>query len=165
MAEPVIAEMQATAAPLAVAPPPKPRPKMLGESRFALSSYATNRWSVTLEAAVPYDRVFEPDFWSHVARKMRIGDIIDLHSEDTSFYAELYVVAAHRLAAKVVELRRVSLAPAVQVSAGDSPMTVKFRGPHARYCIMRGGEVVKDKFQTEEEAIVAMADYRKAFAA
>lgn len=145
--------------------PPKLRPKMLAESKFALASYSTNRWSVTLEFGVPYDRVFEPDFWSNVARKMRIGDIVELHAEDTSFFAELYVVAAHRLAAKVVELRRFDLAPAVQVATDPSPLTVKFRGPHARYCLMRGENVVQSGFQTAEEAELAKAQHSKAFAA
>lgn len=143
----------------------KASPRMLSESKFSLASYATNDWSVTLEQSIPYERLFEPDFWSHVARKMRIGDIVRVHSEDTTFYAELYVVAAHRLAAKVVEMRRVDLAPALQVSADASPLTVKFRGPHARYCLMRGEHVVQAGFQTAEDAEIAKAQHSKAFAA
>lgn len=145
--------------------PPKMRPKVLSESKFALSTYATNRWSVTLEYGVPYERVFDPDFWSHVARKMRIGDIVELHAEDTTFFAELYVVAAHRLAAKLVELRRFDLAPAVQVAADTSPLTVKYRGPHNRYCLMRGENIVQSGYQTAEEAELAKAQHAKAFAA
>lgn len=160
-----MAEATTLSAPAPVAEPPKKRPKMLAESKFALASYATNRWAVTLEHGVQYERVFEPDFWSNVARKMRIGDIVELHSEDTSFFAELYVVAAHRLAAKLVEVRRVELAPAVQVSADPSPLTVKFRGPHARYCLMRGENVVQAGYQTAEDAEMAKAQHSKAFAA
>ena len=160
--------VEAATAPVAtIAPvePPKPRPKMLAESKFALATYATNRWSVTLEHGVSYERVFEPDFWAHVARKMRIGDIVELHAEDTTFFAELYVVAAHRLAAKVVELRRFDLAGSAEVLANASPLTVKYRGPHNRYCIMNGENVVQSGFQTAEEAEVAKANHAKTFAA
>lgn len=145
--------------------PPKPPVKRLAESKFSLSTYATNRWSVTLEHGVSYERVFDPDYWSNVARKMRIGDIVELHAEDTTFFAELYVVAAHRLAAKLVELRRFDLAPAVQVAADTSPLTVKYRGPHNRYCLMRGENIVQSGYQTAEEAELAKAQHAKAFAA
>lgn len=161
MAEAAIAEVSAVLTPVAV--PPKPMPKMLPEARFSQASYATNRWSVTFDPTTPYDRMFEPDFWSHVGRKLRIGDIIEVHAEDTTWFAELYVVAAHRLSAKVVLLRRVDLAPAAEVAAPASPLTVKYRGPHARYCVMRGENVIAEKFQTEAEAMVELAKLRNAF--
>jgi hypothetical protein len=138
-------------------------PKMLPEARFSLASYATNRWSVTFDPNTPYERMFEPDFWSHVGRKLRIGDIIEVHAEDTTWFAELYVVAAHRLSAKVVLLRKVDLAPASEVAAPASPLSVKYRGPHARYCVMRGENVIAEKFQTEAEAMVELAKLRNAF--
>jgi hypothetical protein len=40
---------------------------------------------------------------------------------------------------------------------------VKYRGPNARYCVMRGDDVVQDKFQTEAEAMVELAKLRNAF--
>jgi hypothetical protein len=73
------------------------------------------------------------------------------------------VVAAHRLSAKVVLLRRVDLAPAAEVAAPASPLSVKYRGPHARYCVMRGENVIAEKFQTEAEAMVELAKLRNAF--
>jgi hypothetical protein len=161
MAEAAIAEVSAVLTPVPV--PPKPMPKMLPEARFSLASYATNRWSVTFDPSTPYERMFEPDFWSHVGRKLRIGDIIEVHAEDTTWYVELYVVAAHRLSAKVVFLRRVDLAPAAEVAAPASPLSVKYRGPHARYCVMRGENVIAEKFQTEAEAMVELAKLRNAF--
>lgn len=144
---------------------PKPRPKMLAESNFRLASYATNRWSITLPAEAPFDRMFEPDFWSNVARKMRIGDIVEAHAEDTTWFAELYVVAAHRLAAKVTLLRKVDLAGADEIAPVPSSLIVKYRGPANRYCIMRGNEVVQSGFQTAEEAELARATLNKAYAA
>jgi hypothetical protein len=163
MAEAAIAaDMSAVVTPVPV--PVKPLPRMLHPARFSQATYATNRWSVTYDLTVPYDRMFEPDFWSHIANKLRIGDIIEVHAEDTSWFAEVYVVAAHRLSAKVVLLRRVDLAPAAEVAATASPLTVKYRGPHARYCVMRGESVVGEKFQTEAEAMVELAKLRNAFA-
>lgn len=163
-----MAEAATTEAPAAaVAPipvPVKPLPKMLPEARFSQAAYATNRWSVTFDPATPYERMFEPDFWSHVGRKLRIGDIIEVHAEDTTWYAELYVVAAHRLSAKVVELRKCALVHQAEVLPASSPLTVKWRGPHARYCVMRGEHVVAEKFQSEAEAMVELSKQRNAFA-
>lgn len=169
-----MAEAATTEAPaVAVAPIPvpiNPPRKILPEARFSQAAYATNRWSVTIDPTTPYDRMFEPDFWSHVGRKLRIGDIIEVHAEDTTWYAELYVVAAHRLSAKVVLLRKVDLAAAQEVLAEASRVEeatrlyVKYRGPHVRYCVMRGENVVAEKFQTEAEALVELAKLRNAFA-
>ena len=161
MAEAAIAEVSAVLT--AVPVPPKPLPKMLPENRFSQASYATNRWSVTIDPNTPYDRMFEPEYWSHVARKLRIGDIIEVHAEDTTWFAELYVVAAHRLSAKVVLLRKCDLAATKEVAAEASPLTVKYRGPHARYCVMRGETVISDRFQTEAEAMVEAAKLGTAF--
>jgi len=146
--------------------PIKPTKRMLAEGKFALASYATNRWSVTLEHGVSYERVFEPDYWSHVARKMRIGDIVELHAEDATFFAELYVVAAHRLAAKVVELRRIELA----ASAGEeveSPYLVKWLGPAGQWGIKRlaDNQTMQKGFASQADAEVAKAQLLRTLAA
>lgn len=154
-----------TPAPTAPAVAPRPKPKMLAESNFKQAAYRTNRWSVTLPVEVPFDRVFDTDYWSHVARNIRIGDIIEVHAEDTTFFAELYVVAAHRLAAKVVLLRKVDLVGKNEIAPLPSVLSVKYRGPANRYCIMRGAEVVQSGFQTVEEAELAKANLNKAYAA
>lgn len=144
---------------------PKPRPKMLAESNFRLAQYVTNRWSVTLDDATPYDRLFEADYWAHVGRKMQIGDIVEVHAENGTWFAELYVVGAHRLAAKVVEMRKIDLAAAPEVSTVASPLSVKWRGPNGKWSVMRGNDVMQSGFQTAEEAEMHKAALSKTLAA
>lgn len=160
-----MAEANTAPNPVVVPVAPKPRPKMLAESNFRLAQYVTNRWSVTLDDATPYGRVFEPDYWSNVARKLQIGDIVELHAESGSWFAELYVVGAHRLAAKVVELRKVDLASSPEVSDLASPLSVKWRGPNGKWAVMRGNDVMQSGFQTQEEAEVAKVTLHKTLAA
>lgn len=158
-----MAEASTVPNPVVVPVAPKPRPKILAESNFRLATYVTNRWSVTLDDATPYDRVFEPEYWSHVARKMQIGDIVELHAESGAWFAELYVVSAHRLAAKVVEMRKVDLAGSPESASVSSPLSVKWRGPNGKWAVMRDNHVVASGFQTAEEAEAAKATHVKTF--
>lgn len=151
--------------PTVVPVPSKPKAKMLSEGNFRLAQYVTNRWSVTLDDATPYDRLFDTDYWSHVARKLQIGDIVEVHAENGTWFAELYVVSAHRLAAKVVELRKVGLATAPESETVASPFSVKWRGPNGKWAIMRGNDVMQSGFASMEEAEIAKANLAKTLAA
>lgn len=156
------------------APPPAQKPvamavtpRPLGEQRFLQAAYATNRWSVTPPNGTSFARVLEPTFWGNVGHKLRPGDIIEVHAEDGSYFAELYVRAAHRLAANVAVIRHVDLVGETGAAALNegSPFTVSFRGPHAKWCVMRGKEVVQQGFQTQAEALKAVGERAAEWAA
>jgi hypothetical protein len=159
MSEPAT-QTKPTPVPMNVAPRP------LNEQRFGLAQFATNRWSVTPPFGTSFARVLEPTFWGNVGHKLRPGDIIEVHAEDGSYFAELYVRAAHRLAANVAVLRHVDLVgEAGSTAVDDSPFTVQFRGPHAKWCVMRGKEIVQDKFPTQADALKAVGERAAEWAA
>lgn len=151
--------------PTVVPVPPKPTSKKLGESNFRPAEFVTRRWSVTLEDSTPYERLFDSDYWSHVAKKMQIGDIVEVHAENRTWFTELYVVYAHRQAAKVVELRKVGLASAPEIEDIPSPFSVKWRGPNGKWAVMRGNDVMQSGFVSVEEAEIAKANLTRNLAA
>jgi hypothetical protein len=142
--------------------PLKIPPKSLAEKQFKLQSFATNRWAAVIPMGVAYERVFDTNFWAHVARMLRPSDIIEVHSEAGDFYAELYVLEAKRMEASVAELRHVKLERKASETSLISDLTVKNLGPLRKYCIVRSdGQVVSDGFLNEGDALAALGQRAK----
>jgi hypothetical protein len=144
-------------------PAPTPRPPKLAPRNFLLASFSTQRWSVAFPADVKYERVFDPEFWAHVAQRIKPNDIIEVHAEDGAFFAELYVRSAHRTGVVVQELRLVPLDGETAPEAVK--LTALWKGPVRKWTVMRGKEIVQDGFQTEDEAQTAIVTRAKDFAA
>ena len=162
-----MADTQTAVEPTPIPGPPRLVKKQLFETGFKRADYVTNRWSVVLDEVTPYERMFEGDYWVNVARKLRIGDIIEVHAENRSWFAELYVVAQNDKAAAVVEMRRVDLAGAATVEDTASPYYVKWLGPQAQWGVKRisDNHTMQSGFASKAEAEVAKAQVTKTFAA
>lgn len=129
--------------------------------RLKQADYQRNIWTSTPDAGVPLEDVLKPEFWSHIARKLRIGDRIEIVPEDTAYFAELYVadVGMNRVTMKV--LRNVPFngegsedTDNLKGDDNDSDYYIKWRGNNKRFCIMRKSDDVtmKEGIQTKEEA-------------
>lgn len=160
-----MAEAEPTVTPIPV--PPRVLKKFLMEGGFKRSDFVTNRWSVTLDEATAYSRLLESDYWVNVARKLRIGDIIEVHAENRTWFAELYVVAHNDKAASVVELRRIDLAGSTEVEDTTSPYYVKWLGPAGQWGIKRmsDNQTMQQGLPTKADAELAKAQMTKTFAA
>jgi hypothetical protein len=144
--------------PRAALPPLTPRPLDLKNLRQA--QYTTNRWCVVMPANVAYERVFEPEFWANVARPIRPGDLIEVHSERGDYFAELYVINSKRMSVEVVELRNIALASAKNRKNVGADLSVEWRGAIRKYCIVRGSGktavIVAEGYVSEEDAAAAL---------
>ncbi len=145
------------------APPPKPQPPKLKPTNFKLAEFATQRWCAVLDPKIPYERLFAPDFWAHIASMVKPCAIIEVHAEDGAFFAELYVRASHKTGLLVQELRKVSLDGEAAPEAVK--LTAEFKGPVRMWSVMRGKEIVQDKFATREDAESAIVIRAREFAA
>ena len=119
----------------ALATESKSKPQ-LHPSRFALASHKRNVWFIVPPGGTTLEDVLDPLYWSHVAARLRPTDRIEVHAEDGSFFAELYVRDAGHLHASLVPLRTHAFkdAPA-EVPAADH--AVQWKGPHHRWCVVR----------------------------
>ncbi|WP_036258183.1 hypothetical protein [Methylocapsa aurea] len=126
--------------------------KALNESRFKLSEHAFNRWFVTAETGTTIEEILHRDYWRHIARNLRPYDEIRVAIDSGDWLLVLHVASAGATWANVVELQRFESlkagASAVAQDEGEG-LHVDWRGPHARFAVMRksDGNVVKDKFQ------------------
>lgn len=83
---------------------PKAEHKIL-YANFKQSEFAYARMSATISVDCKFEECLKPEFWSNVAHILRknpatntpdrSGAIIEVRTEDHSFYAELYVRSVH----------------------------------------------------------------------
>jgi hypothetical protein len=143
--------------------------KKIHPSRLKLVAHVVNDWSVVAEAGTPYEAVRDdPAYWAHIASKLRPGDIIHVRTDDSAYYARLYVRAAEKLAARVIELefKDFSKLSAETLPAGNE-FEVEWAGPHHKYRIVRTKDrvAVQTGFDNKERAIEAMVTHVKTMAA
>jgi hypothetical protein len=138
--------------------------RKLPEAGFRLATYINNRWSVVPDDGTPFEDTLVPVFWTNVARKLKPGDIIEVHAPDATYFAELYVRTSSRLEASVVVLRKVEFTEVADEADASDDMFVKHRNYRAGWGIIRRSDkaVVRDGFTTREQAEEWLRDKRRA---
>lgn len=143
------------------------RPKKnLSQNRISLAGYLHQTYDVTAERGTELIDIIEPDFWKHVAAKLRPYDTIHVLAEDGSWYARLLVVSADRLWAKVYKLEFHDLTsasknrPQTQEEEYDVTWTA-----FGKFAVQKKGNEglppLKDGFQTKLEAFTWLDGHLK----
>jgi hypothetical protein len=122
-----------------------------------------NRFGMVLPTSMALEAALEPKFYANVVNeKIRAGDTVEVHNDDLSIYAELYIrrVIGFRTNSPgldVVELRRVELGPQ-RLSKKAIPHVIAERGPHLKWCVLRtsDGEPVSTGHESPQAATIAM---------
>jgi hypothetical protein len=131
--------------------------QQLLSSKLRLAEAVRSTYVATVEANTTRDTLLKPDFWAHVANKLRVNDRIEVFYEDGSAFAELTITSLGRNWVKVFELRYVSLTPKLpealktQAKYPDG-YDVQYKGPSKKWTVLRGSEVIKDGCQEKPEA-------------
>lgn len=140
----------------------------LATKRMQLAEHMRNIWYVTPEAGTPIDALLDPKYWAHVSAKFKPRDRIEADAEDGCYFAELMVIDAGRLFAKVKLLRKHEF-NADEVSSVDigTDFDVKWAGRHAKWRVVRkaDGNALKEGFEDKQAAVVWAIDHVKALAA
>lgn len=139
---------------------------MVRESRMNFVDFARQTHHVVPEDGTKFEDVLRDEFWSLVSHKFKPGDLVEVHAEDGSFFAELYVRAAGRNWAKVALLRKVELEP-VNLSHGSPEYEATWKGPHRKFSVVRlaDNSIIKDGFEAREQAVEYIKSHVKAMAA
>jgi hypothetical protein len=142
-----------TAPPAAALAPLPQRP--LRPSDYRSAEYTTRRSTITL-AQEEFRRVSDPVFWSNIIDSMRPGDFIEVHSPDSSYFAELYVRkvykagdASSKPGAVVQVLRHLKFEPieTAEIHANAPAYKAMWLGPNHNWGVIRiadGVTVVAD---------------------
>jgi hypothetical protein len=150
-----------TAAPPGAPARPPIRPLEARRLKLVCSSASDigNHWAVVIPADVSIETVLEPAWWANVATQLRVADTVDVHRDDRTLYAKLYVRAVGRARVAVALIQQVEFG-ALETETASEPAShrVKYGGPHNKWCVERilDRKVVKDGCDTREDAETAM---------
>jgi len=120
---------------------------------------ARNIWQVKPEIAVKPTDLLDPDYWAHVARRMRAGDRVEAVPEDRHYFAEFFVLAASTNWAKLVLIREVTLIKDNEKTVLDG-FSVAFAGAH-KWRVTRGDEVLSKGHDDKDSASKWLAENMK----
>lgn len=142
---------------------PKANPT-LPPTGLSVADYKRTLWFVTSSEGVTVEHVLEPEYWAHVAQRMKPFDRIELVSYDGTWMVDLLVITTGKTAAKVIKLHEYTLdGTYADLSSVNRTHEIKHRGPR-KWSIIRisDGAVVKENIDTRDDAERELADYMKA---
>lgn len=138
--------------------PPKLTPDRIQGADFIRVVYA-----ITPAIGTEVEHFLKPEYWAHVAAKLRPHTRIEAVSEDNSWFAEMIVMSCGPNWAKVRVLRFVDLLDGAQTVTAqpDSAYEVLWAGVKAKFRVVHKVDktVVKEGFQTKVEAHKWLQDY------
>ena len=113
----------------------------LNPAGLSPAEYKSNRWMAVVPRYTTRDHLTDPNYWSHVAVKLKPRDTILVFAEDDSFFAEYLVYTAERTWARVVELRwhELAMTPVTKDQAMEvmKDYDVRWSGPAKRFRVIR----------------------------
>jgi hypothetical protein len=135
--------------------------KPLANNRLRLicasSSDICNRFAAVLPAGTSFAATLDPAFWSNVSSQLRVGDVVEIHSDSRGFYGTVYVRDTAKTRAQVARLEFHEFEVLAQ-SADPTSHRVKYLGPHMKWGIERiaDGKPVREGFENQEAAELAL---------
>lgn len=127
----------------------------LDAARFKSAEYERVAYVVTAhENTVPSD-LLKPEYWAHVAAKLRSYDRIEARANDETWYAEYLVVKAGSNWANVIMLDAWPLTSQdviESVASASSALEAQWRGPHSKWSVIRKSDkaVLKEGMSKDE---------------
>lgn len=142
-------------------------PKLV-QGRIKGAEYARNIHRATPEASTELKDVLSPAYWSHVAAKFALHDIIEVIPDGGAWYAQLLIVGCSKQHAKVVVLLAQKLNqgdkkqedPKKDSTPTQPAFVVEFKGPQRKWSIIRSAdkEYIKEGFDNKEAAAAWLAE-------
>lgn len=138
----------------------------LSPAKLQAAEHYRTRYAAVADDGTTVEDLQRPEFWCHVANKLRQMDVIEVLSEDASYFAELLVMKTGVGFAKVMLLRKVDLEESAAEDDG-AMVSVQWKGPHRKHSVIRksDGEILRDGFVTKADAEIFARDYERTVAA
>jgi len=125
--------------------------------RFNVEMFRTehrhSRYEVEVDGGLPFDEVLKPGFWAHVGQQLRPRDFIEVWPKDNSWMAELRVIEAGPMFAKVALITKKQLE-----AKADDPLEVEPL-QNGKFRVRRGPDIMKDGFASRKDAQRWIDDY------
>lgn len=126
----------------------------LAPNRLQAGEHFRTRYTAVVDAEANLKTILEPEYWVHVARKLRVMDTIDILCDNETWFAELIVTSVGTGFAKVQLLREVKFKNVDGPEVLSSNFTVKWSGPKLKWAVIRNSdkERVKEGFAAKGDA-------------
>ncbi len=105
--------------------------------RFKGREFVVNDYAYTAHPNTQPEDLLAPEYWAHVATQLRVRDRIEVWADDASWIAEYTVLEAGRNYAKLHMLWTQPLSSPMDMAEAQSPYEIVFRGPHAKWSVVR----------------------------
>jgi hypothetical protein len=142
---------------------------VLPERFMTTAEFRRTTYSVVTEGGTTVDEILRPEYWSHVARKLKPYDKIEVLAEEGTFYLELLVLRVLTGAVVVKLLNHAELESSPAAGDEDPDIEIKYSGPIKKYRVTRksDGKVLAEgeEVATRQMAEQFVIEYRKALAA
>jgi hypothetical protein len=132
--------------------------KQAQEKELQLTQHALLDYTLTVSEGTEFADLLKPEYWSHIAQKLRPHTIIKVIPEDGSYWAELLVLSCDRLWAKVHVLRHHDLtevdADPEATASRLAGFEILWKGPTKKHVVIRkaDGMIIAEAIQTKGEA-------------
>jgi hypothetical protein len=140
--------------------------KHISPSNLQDASHFRTRYCAVVGASATLDDIQRPDFWVHVASKLRRMDVIEVIPESEGWFAELLVLSTGTGFAKVKLIREVQIEEQIAPNIGLST-DVMWGGPAAKWRVIRlaDGAVLSENHESKGSAIRWQVNHERALAA
>lgn len=144
----------------------KPRLVQVMPARMELAEQWRQDWVVNAEAGTTTDDVLKPDYWSHVAPRMRPYDHVEVRAEDGTWVMNLLVTGCDRNWARVVQVGdviKLTTADVAQSQAVSGKYKVEWKGPHHKHAVIRlsDQQMISNGHENRAQATAWMLDYER----
>lgn len=131
------------------------------EQRFKLAQYDRNEYVLNVPQGVEIEDCTQPEFWAHIANKLRPYDHIEVRAEDGSWVAELLVLGCDRNWAKVHVMSKTDLVNMKLAFVNDAAIVPEWSGPQTKWRVKRvsDNEILQAGLSTKDESIAWIRNY------
>ncbi len=140
------------------------------EAELQLTEHATVRYTHSVREGTQFEELLVPEYWAHVAQKLRPHTVIEVIPEDGAYWAELLVLSCDRLWAKVFlmrhyDLQSVDADPAAVASLADG-YAVLWKGPAKKHVVLRKSDaaILQEGIQQKSDAQLWLTEHLKTVA-
>jgi hypothetical protein len=139
------------------------------EADFKEAEFVRHTYVVLPPAGTTLDAMLKPEYWVHVSKRLRPWDLIEVHSEDGTWFAELIVRSTG------TGVARVAVKSHIEFKDGSAGMPdgvslagheIKWRG-RAAWGVVRLSDaaVLKSGLATKEDGLVWLTEHLRNLAA
>lgn len=123
-------------------------------SQLHSAEFARTVFAAVVPPEDSLDVILEPEYWMHVARKLRKNDRVEVNTRDGSYFAELMVVSTGLTWVRMAVLRHIDLTKLKVKGKPKDDLYAKFGSEATQFRVLsrKSKTVIKDGFPDMESA-------------